>query len=77
MLRKFVGVAAAGEARSVDASRITDSLKRYSKAVAAIRDVFGDNGRPDAPMNELLSALDGLTANTSSMLAPERHFTMA
>lgn len=37
------------------------SLKEMAGAVSAMRDLFGDSGHPDAPIQQLISALDGLT----------------
>lgn len=47
-------------ARQVDAGKTADTLKEYAGAVAAIREIFGDNGNPNAPMPQLLAALEHL-----------------
>jgi len=49
--------------RSVATGRVGESLKEMTKAVAAVRDLFGANGRPDAPMKELVAGLEMLTQN--------------
>jgi hypothetical protein len=48
-------------ASNVDSQRTASALKKYSGAVDAIREIFGDNGNPNAPMPALLAALDHLT----------------
>ena len=48
-------------AGNVDSQRTASALKKYSGAVDAIREIFGDNGNPNAPMPALLAALDHLT----------------
>lgn len=47
--------------RKADAKRISKDLKGYVGAVDAVRELFGEAGRPDAPMAELVAALDALT----------------
>ena len=47
--------------RAGDADRIAQKLKNYNEAIVAVRDIFGDSGRPDAPMAELMASLDQLT----------------
>lgn len=45
-----------------DARQVTDRLQSYVSSVAAMREVFGENGDPNAPMPKLLNALRGLTS---------------
>lgn len=47
--------------RRVDATRVGNALKEYSGAVDAVRSIFGDNGMGNAPMQQLMAALDSLT----------------
>lgn len=47
--------------RALDTDRMKRSLQSYSKAVAAMRDIFGDMGRPNAPMAELIQGLEAMT----------------
>ncbi len=56
-------------ANAVDSQRATKTLKEYSGALAAIREIFGDNGRTDAPVQALIASLEQLTGG-SSTLAP-------
>jgi hypothetical protein len=58
--------------RSVDAKRITDTLDKYKGAIAAVQEIFGENGRPNAPMRELMNALEQLTQNGMQQLQPGR-----
>ena len=56
--------------RRVDAARVGRTLEGYSEAVAAVRDLFGANGRPDAPMAELIGGLEALTAGAVGKADP-------
>lgn len=47
--------------RDFDADRYTARIKNLSGVVAGMRDVFGDLGRPNAPMRELMEGLEKLT----------------
>jgi len=53
-----------------EANRITDKIKAMSGAVAAMKDIFGENGRSDAPMAELFNALQAITQNNLSSMNP-------
>ena len=46
---------------TADASRVGQSVKEFAGAVDAVREIFGDNGNPNAPMPALMAALNGLT----------------
>jgi DNA-binding phage protein/lambda repressor-like predicted transcriptional regulator len=48
-------------AGNVDAKKTANALKKYSGVVDAVREIFGDNGNPNAPMPALLAALDQLS----------------
>ncbi len=61
-----------GRLRAFDASKITRTLKNYAGAVSAMRDIFGDIGRPDAPMQELIGGLEALTMGSLAQLDPGR-----
>lgn len=62
--------------RSFDATRMSQTLRSYTQAVAAIRDIFGDLGKPNAPMNELMAGLDALTLGSAHQMDPARAGTM-
>ena len=47
--------------RSFDTEKVKRSLKTYVDVIGAMRDIFGDLGRPDAPMQELVQALETMT----------------
>jgi len=58
--------------RAFDATRVKTSLKKYADVVAAMRDIFGDMGRPNAPMAELLAGIDALTLGGAAQIDPGR-----
>lgn len=62
--------------RAFDADRIKRSLQPYSKAVAAMRDIFGDQGRPNAPMAEIIQGLEQLSQGNLATMAPDKLATM-
>lgn len=55
--------------RGGDAGRVERTLRQYTETLSAIRDIFGDNGRPNAPIPELLNALDGLSGGLSQQVS--------
>lgn len=63
--------------RSMDSDRVKRSLKSYVGAVSAMRDIFGDMGRPNAPMQELLAGLEALTGGSMAQIDPSRLGQMA
>ena len=62
----------AAKLRAFDADRVKRSLKDYIGAIGAVRDVFGDAGRPNAPMQELIAGLERLTQGNVSRIDPGR-----
>lgn len=62
-------------AGNVDASRTSSRLKEYADSVAAVRDIFGDNGNPNAPMPALMAALDHLTQGAMGSMNPAQMST--
>jgi hypothetical protein len=56
--------------RKIDATRVSNSLKGYSEAVKAVRQIFGDNGMSNAPMGQLIAAMEALTQNSMSSMSP-------
>jgi hypothetical protein len=62
--------AVAEKLRSFDADKVKQSLRAYASAVSAVRDLFGDAGRPNAPMSALISGLEALTQGQLSQLDP-------
>lgn len=57
---------------NVDASRAADTVKKYAGAVDAVREIFGDNGNPNAPMPALLAALNHLTQGSMGNMKPQQ-----
>lgn len=57
---------------NVDASRSADTVKKYAGAVDAVREIFGDNGNPNAPMPALLAALNHLTQGSMGAMKPQQ-----
>jgi hypothetical protein len=69
--------AVADRLRSFDAERVKRSLRSYTSAVAAMRDIFGDMGRPNAPMQELVAGLEAMTMGSMAQIDPGRLGMMA
>lgn len=44
-----------------DTGRISDRLRGYSESISALREVFGENGNPNAPIPLLIQNLEALT----------------
>ena len=59
-------------ASNTDAKRSVEAIKKYTGAVAAVRDIFGDNGNQNAPMPALLAALEGLTGGAVGSMRPQQ-----
>ena len=55
-------------ARNVDSKRAADKIKDYTGAVSAVRDIFGDNGNANAPMPQLLAALEHLSQGATGQM---------
>jgi hypothetical protein len=56
--------------RKIDATRVSNSLKGYTDALSVVREIFGDNGITNAPMQQLMAAMEALTqGGTSTMKA--------
>lgn len=45
-----------------DSRQITDQLQGYVSSISAMREVFGENGNPNAPVPQLINALKALTS---------------
>ena len=58
--------------RQFDSEQVKRTLENYTGAVAAVRDIFGDMGQPNAPMQQLVTALDALTQGGLGQLDPKR-----
>lgn len=63
--------AATGEMlSSFDATRVSNRIKEMAGAVDAMREIFGDAGNPNAPMQELMAGLEALTQNGTVTQSP-------
>jgi hypothetical protein len=56
--------------RQFDANQVGNRLKGMSGAVAAMREIFGDLGRPNAPMTQLIEGLNALTQGGLATMSP-------
>jgi hypothetical protein len=56
--------------RKIDANRVTNTLKGYTDAIASVREIFGDNGMGNAPMGQLMAAMEALTQNSMNSMSP-------
>lgn len=56
--------------RSFDAAKTVTTLKEYSKAVGAMKDIFGANGEPDAPMSKIMASLEAMTGGNLGKMDP-------
>jgi hypothetical protein len=54
--------------RKIDATRVSNSLKEYTKALSTVREIFGDNGISNAPMQQLMAAMDAISQNGGSTM---------
>jgi hypothetical protein len=67
-LRKDSGVSA--KMGKDDARQISDQLQGYVGSLSAIREVFGENGDPNAPMPKLINALKAMTSGQMQKFTP-------
>jgi len=59
-------------ANAVDAQRTSKVLKEYNGSVAAIREIFGDNGKSNTPMDALMKSLQHLTNGAQTSMSPSK-----
>lgn len=59
-------------AGNVDAKRSAAAIKKYTGSLAAVREIFGDNGNPNAPMPALMAALDHLSQGAAGQMDPKK-----
>jgi hypothetical protein len=62
--------------RELDANKISDKLKGMSKAVSAMQEIFGEMGDPNAPMSQLVGAIETLTQANMQNMDPGKLETM-
>lgn len=58
--------------RNFETQRVVRRLKSMSAAVAAMKDVFGENGFQDAPITSIIEGLNAITQNGLSSYSPEQ-----
>ena len=58
--------------RELDANKIADKLKGMSKAVNAMSEIFGEAGEPNAPMSQLVGAIETLTQANMQNMEPHK-----
>lgn len=58
------------DVQNVNADQISRKLQDLSGVVSAMRDIFGDAGRPNAPMRELINGLQALTQGGLATMTP-------
>lgn len=68
--------AVADKMRSLDADRIKRAVQSYVGVTSAIKEIFGDNGKPNAPMAELMRALETMTSGSMAQINPGRLTSM-
>ena len=56
--------------RELDANKISDKLKGMSRAVSAMQEIFGEMGETDAPMSQLVGAIETLTQTNMQNMDP-------
>jgi hypothetical protein len=64
--------AVATKLRTFDVERVKTSVKSYVGVVTAMRDIFGDMGKPNAPMAELIAGVEALTMGGMGRIDPGR-----
>lgn len=58
--------------RNADGAKVAAKLKEFTGAVAAVREIFGDNGQSNAPFSALLAALDHLSQGSIPQVGAEK-----
>ena len=56
--------------REIDANGISQKLKSMSKAVSAMKEIFGEAGQPNAPMSQVMGAIESLTQTNMQSMKP-------
>lgn len=57
---------------AANAKQTADKLKDWSGAVSAMKEIFGDSGHPNAPMAEIINALEQMTAGNMQQFSSGR-----
>lgn len=56
--------------RAFESDRVSSSIKGYVDVVSSMREIFGDFGKSDAPMAELIQGLEALSQGGLSQVSP-------
>lgn len=56
--------------------KVKRTLEQYLDVVNAVKDIFGEMGKPDAPMSELVNAMEAMTNGSMSQLGGSKLNTM-
>jgi hypothetical protein len=59
----------ASELRDDDVRRTKQAISKYTKSLRAVSELLGDNGNPNAPMPQLLNAIQVFTQNSSQFFS--------
>ncbi len=60
------------ELRSLDVGKVKKAADKYKGVLAAMRDIFGDAGHKNVPIQELVNAIETFTGGAMSQLDPGR-----
>jgi len=71
-LRGLDSAALGKKIQQFDANRITGRLKELSGSVSAMKELFGSLGQPDAPLNQIMNALEAITQNKLASMPAAR-----
>jgi len=62
----------ANKLRAFDSVKVKQTLEGYSKAIDAIKDIMGDNGEHNAPMQKIFSALEEMSMGSMNRMGASR-----
>lgn len=62
----------AGRIKEMDIQQTKQQLQSYTKALGAMKEIFGDAGNPNAPIPELFKAMEALTMGGSHQMSGEK-----
>lgn len=66
------GATVSPEIASFSGRRTAETVRQWAGAVEAVREIFGDQGNPNAPMPQLINMLNQLTGGAMTQLNPGR-----
>lgn len=58
--------------RDMQSGRITQKLKEMAGAVAAMKDIFGENGNPNAPISQIIEGLQAISQGGLNQIGGSR-----